>query len=126
MKFSFWHNVKRVIGGEYHDSKTDTYYWYNGEIKLWTLCKWFNIKNWFFIVWCDLRIIWLTFPTEVRYWWYRTMPWYIKYKIFLPESFYGYKKGQVLDYKAFNPVFDLQHKSKRWIYCGKGIICLLN
>ena len=58
VKHNFWHNVKRIFGGEYYEAKTDTTYWYAGEIKLWINCKWYNVKKWFLLRWYDIRI-WL-------------------------------------------------------------------
>ena len=59
VKRSFWHNVKRKFGGTYYEAKTDTTYWYVGEIRLWIECKCYNIKKWFLLRYYDVRIWWL-------------------------------------------------------------------
>jgi len=63
IKKSFWHNVKRMFGGEYYESKTCTTYYYRSEILIWFEVKWFNLKTYFtikyytFMVWFVKKII---------------------------------------------------------------------
>jgi hypothetical protein len=59
VKRSFWHNVKRIVGGKYYEAKTDITYWYSGKIKLWLERKSYNVKKWFLLRWYDVRIWWL-------------------------------------------------------------------
>ncbi len=57
---------------------------------------------------------------RIRYWWYRNMPWYIKFKMKLELANY-YEIGQEVIIN--NSLYG--QPSKLWTYCGNNIVVLL-
>lgn len=53
------HRFVKVFGGRYYEAKTDTLYWYRGEVNLWFIGKWYDAKKWFLLKYYSIQIWWL-------------------------------------------------------------------
>lgn len=64
----------------------------------------------------------MIFLQNVKYWWYRNMPWYISITITFDELF-QYKRGEVFytdTWKSKDPRY-----FAGWMYCGNNIFILV-
>ena len=59
---------------------------------------------------------------RIKYWYYRTMPWFIKCKIHLDDSNY-FKLGDIVESTIHYGQYPNLYKS--WVYCGNNTIVLL-
>lgn len=65
-RLKFLHTIKYVFGGKVFDKETETEYYYPSAIAQFFCHKWYLIKKWFALKWCDIQIWYLKTRFKIK------------------------------------------------------------